>query len=154
MTESSAQPVVRPLTAADEAALSTFTCLTYKEPWTVPVQEMIRDQLAGNLAIGAVSAVGAWVDDDLRGVAAWKVEGGICHSILLAVRTGQRRRGIGSLLKEAVLSEARAAGAVAVVSMVHWDNEAMIELNESLGANIERIVGDSEYCRCVISITP
>lgn len=152
MTESSAEPVVRPLTAADEAALSTFTCLTYKEPWTVPVQEMIRDHLAGNLAIGAVSAVGAWVDDDLRGIAAWKVEGSICHSVLLAVRTGQRRRGLGSLLKEAVLSEARAAGAAAVVSMVHWDNEAMVELNVRFSANIERIEGDAEYCRCVIPL--
>lgn len=90
MTESSARPVVRPLTAADEAALSTFTCLTYKEPWTAPVQEMIRDHLAGNLAIGAVSAVGAWVGDDLRGVAAWRYDGNICHSVVLAVRVGQR----------------------------------------------------------------
>jgi ribosomal protein S18 acetylase RimI-like enzyme len=152
LTESSAQPVVRPLTAADEAALSTFTCLTFKEPWTVPVQEMIRERLAENLAIGAVSAVGAWVDDDLRGVAAWKVEGSICHSVLLAVRTGQRRRGIGSLLKEAVLSEARAAGAAAIVSTVHWDNEAMIALNASFGANVERIEGDLEYCRCVVEV--
>lgn len=152
MTESSAQPVVRPLTAADEAALSTFTCLTYKEPWTVPIQEMIRGHLARNLELGAVSAVGAWVGDDLRGVAACRIEGDICHSVLLAVRTGQRRRGIGSLLKEAVLSEAKPAGAAAVVSHVHWDNEAMIELNARFGANIERIEGDAEYCRCTISL--
>ena len=153
MTESSAQPIIRPLTAADEAALSTFTCLTYKEPWTAPVQEMIRDRLSENLAIGAVYAVGVWADEDLRGLAAWKYEGDICHSILLAVRVGQRRRSIGSLLKEAVLSEARSAGATVVVSEVHWDNEAMIELNATLGANIERIPGDPEYCRCVVSLT-
>jgi ribosomal protein S18 acetylase RimI-like enzyme len=144
--------VIRPLTAADEAALSTFTCVTYKEPWTALVQEMIRDHLAENLAIEAVSAVGAWVDDDLRGVAAWRYEGNICHSIVLAVRVGQRRQGIGSLLKKTLLSEARAAGATALVSQVHWDNEAMIELNASFGANVERIEGDAEYCRCVISI--
>jgi predicted GNAT superfamily acetyltransferase len=135
---------------ADEAPLSTFTCLTYKEPWTAPVQEMIRDHLAGNLAIGAVSAVGAWGDDDLLGVAAWRYEADICQSVLLAVRIGRRHQGIGSLLKAAMLAEARAAGATAVVSQVHWDNEAMIELNANLGANIERIEGDTEYCRSVI----
>jgi ribosomal protein S18 acetylase RimI-like enzyme len=152
LTDPSAQPVIRPLTVADEPALSTFTCLNYKEPWTELVQNMIRDHLAVNLAIGAVSAVGAWVDHDLRGVAAWRYEGDICHSVVLGVRVGQRRRGIGSLLKEAVLTEARTAGATALVSQVHWDNEAMIELNASFGANIVRIAGDTEYCRCVISL--
>lgn len=152
MTEASPELVLRPLTAADEPALSTFTCVTYKEPWSAPVEKMIRDHLAGNLALEAVSAVGAWVGDDLRGVAAWKIEGNICHSVLLAVRTGWRRQGIGALLKRSVLSEARAAGADAVVSFVHWDNEAMIELNASFGANVERIEGDSEYCRCVVAV--
>jgi len=152
LTEASPELVLRPLTAADEPALSTFTCVTYKEPWTAPVQEMIRDHLAGNLASGAVSAVGAWAGDDLRGVAAWRIEGNICHSVLLAVRTGQRRQGIGSMLKTAVLSEATAAGLAVVVSQVHWDNEAMIELNAHFGASIERIPGDAEYCRCVIPL--
>jgi GNAT superfamily N-acetyltransferase len=149
----SAQLAVRPLTSADEQSLSTFTCVNYREPWTALVQEMIRDHLVANIAIGAVSAVGAWTGDDLCGVAAWRYEDEICHSAVLAVRTGRRRQGIGSLLKEAVLSEARAAGAALVVSLVHWDNQAMIELNASFGANIERIAGDSEYCRCVISFT-
>lgn len=126
--------------------------MTYKEPWTAPVQEMIRDHLAGNLALGAVSAVGAWVGDDLRGVAAWRIEGNVCHSVLLAVRTGQRRQGVGTLLKSALLSEAQTARATAVVSHVHWDNDAMIELNASFGANIERIAGDAEYSRCVIHL--
>lgn len=72
--------------------------------------------------------------------------------MLLAVRTGQRRQGIGTLLKGTVLSEARAAGVGVVVSQVHWDNEAMIALNARFGANIEQIAGDAEYCRCVITI--
>jgi GNAT superfamily N-acetyltransferase len=153
LTDPSARPVIRALTTADEPSLLTFTCVNYREPWTALVQEMIRKPLAGNIAIGAVSAVGAWIGDDLCGVAAWRYEGEICHSVVLAVRTGQRRQGIGSLLKDAVLSEARAAGAAVVVSVVHWDNEAMIELNARLGASIERIPADDEYCLCVVALT-
>lgn len=152
MTAGSAPPAIRRLTAGDEGALSTFTCVNYKEPWTAIVQEMVRERLVDNLSIGAVSAVGAWVGDELLGVAAWHVQDNVCRSVLLAVRTGQRRRGLGSLLKETVLAEARAVGADAVVSYVHWDNEAMIELNARFGANIERISGDDEYCRCTISL--
>ena len=47
---------------------------------------------------------------------------------------------------------ARAAGAVAIVSDVHWDNDAMLRLNQSFGANLERVAGDDEFARCVISL--
>jgi hypothetical protein len=50
----------------------------------------------------------------------------------------------------AVVAEARRAGAAAVASVVHWDNDGMIALNASLGANVERIPGELDYCLCVL----
>lgn len=35
---------------------------------------------------------------------------------------------------------------------VHWDNTAMMALNESLGANVERIDGDLDYAYCIIPL--
>jgi ribosomal protein S18 acetylase RimI-like enzyme len=145
--------VIRPLTAANEPSLATFTCANYREPWTVPVQDMVREGLAGNLAIGAVRAVGAWVGDELKGVAVWRIDGNLCHSILLAVSVGYRRRGVARALKSIVLSDAVGSGAVAAVSDVHWDNEAMIALNVEHGATVERIPGDLDYCRCIIPLS-
>jgi ribosomal protein S18 acetylase RimI-like enzyme len=164
LTEAGSTLLVRSLTADDEPALATFTCENYREPWTVVVQEVIREHLADNLAIDAVESVGAWLGGRLVGVAAWyhearltgvpagRYSGPLCKSVVLAVETGFRRRGIGRRLKQEVLAAARQAGSDAVVSTVHWENEAMIELNVALGGNVERIVGDNDYCLCIIPL--
>ena len=75
-----------------------------------------------------------------------------CRSILLVVRIGRWRRGYGRLLKQAVVDAARRAGARVVVSVVHFDNDPMIELNVAFGANVETIPGDSDHLLCVIPI--
>ena len=141
----------------DAAALQGFSCRTFREPWSDLVEEMIRGPLPDALADGNVEGVGAWVEGRLSGVAAWRFDDGqprYCHCFIVAVRTGARRRGIGRALKQAVLARATAIGAAAVVSEVHWDNDAMIELNVQLGANVEQIDGDPEYLRCIIALPP
>jgi len=145
-------PLLRPLTAADGPALRTFSCRGWREPWTDIAEEMIRDHLEGALALGDVDTVGAWQGTDLVGVAVWRIRGERCTSVVLAVANGHRRRGLGRSLKLAVIAAARSARANVVVSQVHWDNEPMLFLNRLMGANIERIPGDDEYCLCIIPI--
>ena len=152
MSTSRQVPVIRPLTAADQHDLASFACERYREPWSALVQEMISEHLAEHLGINGVAGVGLWADDELLGVAAWRLEGDLCRSLVLAVRIGYYRRGLGGLLKDTVIDEARVAGARAVVSHVHWDNDAMITLNVERGANLERIPGDPDHCMCVISL--
>jgi hypothetical protein len=78
---------------------------------------------------------------DLLGVAAWSVDPVDPRrwvSSVLAVRNGVVRKGHGRRLKVEVLRLAREAGAREVVSVVHEKNEAMHQLNVSLGAKIQR----------------
>lgn len=137
---------------ADAPVLFEFTCETYREPWSKVAQEMIREHLSANLEIGVVSGIGIWMADDLCGVAAWRADGDIWRSVVLAVHVGWRRRGLGGLLKDTMISEARDAGMTAIVSYVHWDNEAMMELNARRGATIERVPGDFDYCVCIVPV--
>jgi GNAT superfamily N-acetyltransferase len=119
---------------------------------------MVRVHLADALEDGGVDALGLWVDGQLAGLVAWRVEPAgpsgtsICRSIVLAVQNGHVRRGYGRRLKEDMIERAREDGAAAVVSIVHWDNNAMISLNVVLGANVERIDGDPDHCNCVIAL--
>lgn len=143
------------VTSGHAAELKTFNCRIFKQPWTNLVEEAVQNFLAPELAAQSASAIGVWDNGTLCAVAAWRVDEGappICHSLVVAVRNGYLRRGHGRRVKEALVAEARNAGASAVVSEVHWDNQAMIELNASLGANVERIAGDLEYCRCIIPL--
>jgi predicted GNAT superfamily acetyltransferase len=155
MLRGPAEPLVRRLTADDADALAKFSCRRYRQPWTDVVDELVREKLAAAIALGDGEGLGLWVGDDLVGVAAWRMEGGsppICHSIVVAVRVGAQRSGHGKRLKRAMIEQATAVGAAVVVSMVHWDNDAMIALNAAFGANVERIPGDYEYCRCVVAL--
>lgn len=145
---------IRPVTPGDRPALARFSCRGYGEPWADVIEEMIRSHLADALATDGLAALGLWHDDRLCALVAWRTDDAsqLYRVALLAVQNGYRRRGFGRRLKEEVLIAARQAGARAVVSVVHWDNEPMIELNVALGANVERIDGDSDHCLCVIPV--
>jgi ribosomal protein S18 acetylase RimI-like enzyme len=148
---------VRPLDPArDRQQLATFSCRDFRSPWTDVVEEMVREHLADSLACGAVGGLGAWDGQRLCGVAAFVIDDGtrVCHSQLLAVQMGYARRGYGQLLKRAIIDIARRAGAEAVLSTVHFDNDPIIELNRKLGASIERVPGDPEYLYCTIPLAP
>lgn len=146
---------IRPLTAADRELLAAFTCARIGEAWTEAVQEVVRHDLTDQLLAGRVSAVGLFDENDaLCGVASWRIYDVIppvlCRSDIVAVALRHQRKGYGQMLKEAVMDEAKAAGAVAVSSVVHRDNSAMIHLNRKLGAVVENIQGDLDHCRCII----
>ena len=143
---------LHPLDETVRPALRAFTCRNYDEPWSDVVQAMIRDDLADALGVGVVHGVGLWRDGRLVALAAWRLRDAVCHCSLVAVANGHRRRGHGRRVKAAVIAAARRAGAVAVVSMVDWGNDPMIELNVALGANVEAVPGDRDYCRCTIPL--
>jgi GNAT superfamily N-acetyltransferase len=146
---------IRALTAADRTTLAVFTCARLGEAWAEAVQEAIRKELADQLASGTVSALGLFDQDGaLCGAAAWRIYDVmppvLCRSDIVAVAVRERRKGYGRALKEAVIAEAKVAGAVAVSSIVHRRNTAMISLNRQLGAVVEEIPDDRDHCRCLI----
>lgn len=157
MTSGSSEPTVRSLVAEDAPELSTFPCRQYLAPWTTVVEELIQERLASQLAADPdLFAAGCWTGDVLCGVAVWRFENDrgtvVCRSIVVAVRLGYVRRGVGGRLKRHVIDQARLHGAKAVISEVHWDNEPMLALNISAGANVYRQPGDWDYSLCVIPL--
>lgn len=117
---------IRDLTAHDTRALEQFTCRVIGQPWSQIIDEMITDKLAYSIEVGETVAIGAWQNDSLIGVAAWRAERRRWHVAVLAVATGAKRHGIGSALKSRVLDLARSSGVEAVTSYVDWNNEAML----------------------------
>jgi GNAT superfamily N-acetyltransferase len=150
--------MIRGLTPADRPALESFSCARLGEPWAEAVQHAIRTDLPAQLAAGLVSAVGLFDDGAgmLCGVAAWRtydvITPVLCRADIVAVAVRERRKGYGRALKEALIAEAKTAGAAAVSSIVHRDNTAMLDLNRHLGAVFERIPDDDDHCRCVIPL--
>jgi hypothetical protein len=144
---------IRPITADDRAALASFSCRSFGEPWSDVIEEMIREDLAHEIERSEdVVARGLWVDGQLVGVVAWRIDDAShrCQGLVLAVAIGHQRRGYARRLKLLEIEGARRAGARVVVSTVDWDNEAMLQVNASLGANIERIAGNVSQALCVI----
>ena len=155
MTGSEPEQQIRPIVGADRPELEVFTCRGFREPWTDTIEEMIQDFLPNAIERDVVSTLGIWLDGRLSAVAVWQFGSEaprLCHVNVVAVRIGVRRRGLALDLKKAVLQIAIEGGAIAAVSTVHWDNGSMINLNKKLGANVEQIDGDDEYCRCVIPL--
>ncbi len=145
-------PTIDPLDATDATALRSFSCRNLGEPWTKVLEELVRGPFADGVAAGDVTGY-ALRDTDGRIDAVIAVTfgpAGVWFVPVLAVRHGRRHRGYARRLKVAVLDLASAAGAEAVVSYVHVDNDAMLTLNGSLGARIEPVVADDDHRRCTI----
>lgn len=101
---------------------------------------MIRDYLPWEIAQGRTHGLGMWDGDILVGVAAWSEQGTplVWRCNVVAVAEGRYRRRLGYDLKRAVIDHARLAGCLVVVSTVHRDNDAMLELNKKkFNATIE-----------------
>jgi GNAT superfamily N-acetyltransferase len=146
---------IRDLTVEDRAALESFDCRDFREPWTNEIEETIRERLVGSVASGDLTAIGLFTGDRLHGIAVWRIDRGdppVCHSILVALQMGSYRKGYGRRLKEVVVERARCAGAAAVISVVHMKNERMLDLNARFGAAIEPDEADPRYRRCIIPL--
>jgi ribosomal protein S18 acetylase RimI-like enzyme len=146
---------IRSLTSDDRDCLTDFTCARLGEPWGEAVQHAIRNDLVDQVEKGDVSAVGLFDQDGLLcGVAAWRISDVmppiLCRADIVAVAVGQQGKGYGRALKEALNVRAAGAGAVAVSSVVHRHNTAMININRKLGAVVEDSPDDPDHCVCII----
>jgi GNAT superfamily N-acetyltransferase len=133
--------------------LEGFHCaLIWDRPSGI-IEEMIRQHLTDALSTGTAHGVGLWDDNgELCGIAAWRINEDAWHCAVLAVRPDARRQGHGRRLKAHVLAEARRAGARAVISAVHEDSDAMLHVNETLGARFTRDPRHGDYLVCVIPL--
>ena len=137
----------------DRAALETFACVVYRQPWTQEIEHLVREELSPWLDAGHGEAAGAFENGVLVAVASWTPiieEPPTWRSGLIAVRTGSARRGHGLGMKMHVLERARAAGAAAVTSTLHRDNHAMWRINERLGATFTPTDALQEYFTAAI----
>ena len=136
--------------------LSTFPSRRLGEPWTAVVSDAIRTEVAPFLG-NQFRGVGLFVGGELRAVAIWRVPGlygyppppsswELCY---LASHSSYPRRGYAHRLKVEVLRRARAEGVERLISYVHWDNAAMLSLNDKLHARRSVIAGDDEFALCV-----
>lgn len=124
--------------------LATFPCATYRVPHTYVVEDMVRERLADALTAGDVSAFVA-IDEstllgEVVGTIAWAPVLGrpqIWSVPVLAVRDRWQRQGIGLQLKQHLMTHAAAEGVTHLVSVIDYDNDAMIELNRTLGAHLQ-----------------
>ncbi len=83
-------------------------------------------------------AIGAMIDDKLVGLIAWSESETppIWTSNILAVSEGYGSRGIATTLKTGLIEAGRTSGVRSIHSVVHRDNEDMVNLNKWLGCKI------------------
>ena len=143
---------LEPLTSQHTVQLGSFRCAEYRKPWTEDVEELIRDSLAFSLGTGDLVGLGLWQATSLIAVIAWRESAHEpWYSALLAVATGHQRHGYGRQLKVELLKRAQLSGAEAVYSLIDWDNDSALKLNESLGASITRDP-DARHQRLIATI--
>ncbi len=119
-----------------EEHFRNFSCARSNQTWTESFDYLIQANLAASLESGDVNAFGVFSNDVLLGLLIWAPESDSANwqCVILAVRRGHFRHGIGRNLKEELLRRARTAGVHLVSSLVHRDNHSMIALNRKLGA--------------------
>lgn len=144
----------------DADALRTFPCADRGLRYTRDVEQLIRFELAAEVAAGSVDTQ-VDIATDAAGVIVGVIAYG--HAPLggavdvdnalfiyaLAVHPDHRRRLIGTLLKQGVFEAARTQHLIAVVSQVHRRNHPMRQLNATLGVIAAPDPTDGEY---VISV--
>jgi GNAT superfamily N-acetyltransferase len=131
----------------EASALAVFSCSVRPRDFEIAVEESIRHHLADDVRTGtaSVQTLGGWLDGELCGVAAWQPHPEIADAWfinVIAVATGHRNRGLGTLLKREIMDRARAEGIRVLVSVVHVDNDGMQRLNVALGGRPQTIPGD------------
>jgi len=141
----------RPLGREHRAQLEGFSCYRYRQPYTRPVEEIIRLYLPDALEQGSHEGIGFWEEEALLSVAAWREDPDTWHVACLAVADGNSRRGLGLRTKIEVLHRATEMGMRFVTSLVHYDNDGMIKINTRLGATMHPDA-EREHLFCVIDL--
>ena len=140
----------------DAEALRTFPCADRGLRYTWDVEQLIRSDLADEVAAssghtqvdiaaddaGAIVGVVAYGHAPLDG--AVDVVGAL-FIYALAVHPDHRRRLVGTLLKQGVFDAARARQLIAVVSQVHRRNKPMRQLIATLDVVAAPDPTDGEY---------
>jgi hypothetical protein len=156
---------IRHLTTQDRASLEAFTCSVLGEPWTQVAEDMVH-ALSGSLEGQRFQVIGAFEVDRLIAVGAWReendpawnqIDGSVWRSEVVAVQNGFKKQGHAAEMKRRMLTEARAAGVIAITSVVHYKNVAMRSLNERLGGTTRAAVKnafeyDQDYGWCIILV--
>jgi GNAT superfamily N-acetyltransferase len=156
-----AQITLRLAIVSDAVLLSKFSCADSGQRYTRDVEDLIRSDVAEEVAADS---------DELRVVVALdgaEIVAVIAHSVVdidglgeveyihaLGVRADYRRRLIGTLLKQNVLDYAYYTGIGQVVSEVHRRNHAMLALNRELNADTDTDPDDGNYLLTVTASTP
>jgi len=144
---------------SDAEQLRTFSCADRGLRYTCEVEQLIRSDVADEVAAGSGDAHDDIAIDD-TGLIVGVVTYGhapldVDNALLiyaLAVHPDHRRRLIGTLLKQGGLDAARAEQVSAVVSQVHRRNNPMRQLNATLDVVAAPDPTDGEYMISVASI--
>jgi hypothetical protein len=128
---------LRPVVPEHRAHLRGFSCATAGHEHTLEVEQQIREWVADELASGHVEGLGSWDDDELAALIIFKPSDGLWKVTVLATDNRYRRRKQAQRLKLEVMRRADAAGAPALVSLVHRDNLPMLALNNKLGGVVD-----------------
>lgn len=152
----------RPAEPGDAEALRTFSCADRGLRYTRGIEQLIRSDIADEVAAGSrdTSVDIATDDGTIVGIITYGVaplDGAIdienaLFIYALAVHPDHRRRLIGTLLKQRVLDAAHTQGLAAVVSQVHRRNSPMQQLNATLDVVAAPDPTDGEYLISVARI--
>ncbi|ROR35094.1 ribosomal protein S18-alanine N-acetyltransferase [Inmirania thermothiophila] len=116
---------LRPLRAADLPAVIAIERAAYAFPWS---EGIFRDCLRAGYP--------GWVYEEggeIRGYGLMSVTVGECHILNLCVRPQDQGRGIGRLILEHLIDQARRAGADSAFLEVRPSNRVAIRLYRDLG---------------------
>ena len=152
------QLTIRRLHEADADLVAAFTCVVYPHGWQTELPELVAVVVTHLQTEGNLRAAGGFIGNALVGLAAWEADGEDPRTWLVplvAVQLGYQRRGVGRMMKEHVVEEARRSGAEFIVSTVHASNDAMLSINATLGAEMIRLPPtswDPGFFRCIVSL--
>lgn len=153
----------RPAAPSDAEPLRIFSCADRGLRYTRDVEQLIRSDVADEVAAGSGDAHADIATDDdglIVGIITYgsaPLDGAInienaLFIYALAVHPDHRRRLIGTLLKQGVLDAAHTHGLDAVVSQVHRRNGPMQQLNTTLDVVAAPDPTDGEYLISVARI--
>jgi len=122
--------VLRPLTMRDSAALALIHAEDFTRPWAAAEFESLLSQ---NTVFGLGATLPGAKKRELQGFVLARAAAGEAEILTVAVARAARRRGLGRMLMDAVLSRLHALRAEALFLEVDETNIAALGLYRKLG---------------------